>query len=413
MPSPPTPPPLPSSPRATKDEGGHSSTAPAYGSKSYWQERYAKKEAHHSWYFSYTELRPILLPLLLGGTPPPVEEGDESDEEEGTEETDTAEQPSAKRARVETAADDHVNLNNADSVDCDADTEEDHDTEEGGEENGTESNDEDEWQVVVEEDCDDDDDDDDGSSVQMDRGDGLAKQGPVSVLEVGCGDVPLGVALAKDLQELQQTTALPSAAIVDTVVCIDYSTAVIERMREEHQQISTDPTSPTTAQRQSATRVDFRAMDARHLVEFTDASFGLIIDKGTLDAMISDTEQGVEHCIAIVAQCARVLTAPGYLVLVSHYNATQDKGLHWLQEVVHPALLRQREATFHIECHGHPDGGPAVYVIYKQVSEANKEEKEARTASPSAVSKDIGTSTAAANVEEEMMVIPIEFFSYG
>ena len=40
---------------------------PPYGTQEYWESRYAESaNAGHSWYFTYDELRPLLLPLLLG-----------------------------------------------------------------------------------------------------------------------------------------------------------------------------------------------------------------------------------------------------------------------------------------------------------------------------------------------------------
>ena len=55
--------------------------------------------------------------------------------------------------------------------------------------------------------------------------------GPISVLEIGCGDVPLGCGLANDLKSMEATTGADSQLICNRIVCTDYSPTVIEVMR--------------------------------------------------------------------------------------------------------------------------------------------------------------------------------------
>lgn len=344
-------------------------TTPEYGSQEYWQERYRKPSDHHSWYFTYQELRPILLPLILGSETMDADE--EVEIASSNSESNIARV--AKRPKVshtdstlptkddgnETTSGNHKQddtQQNSDPgrggniSDCNDDEEQTHHGEDTEESHGDDS--------FVEVD-DDDGDEDDASETEINRGHGLVKNGPVSVLEIGCGDVPLGIDFARDLAQLSTSAEDErSRNMVLHIRCIDYSQVVVERLRRDY----------ACQNDEMSIRLEFETMDARKLTAYDDESYGLVMDKGTLDAMISDKKTGVESCIQIVAESSRVLTSPGYLVLVSHYNASEDKGLHWLQEIVYPGLLQSGIASsFQVECHGHPDGGPAVYVIRKEM----------------------------------------------
>jgi len=142
-------------------------------------------------------------------------------------------------------------------------------------------------------------------------------------------------------------------------------------------------------------------------VLFRSESFDLVLEKGTLDAMLSDTDVGEAGCVAIVTECARILKTGGYLVVVSHLNAHTNDGLEWLEEVVVKGLRASgNNATWEVEIHGN-DGdddeepsqtplnspGPAVYIINKRPPpEANENQQEGDVSAPS--------------------TIPLRFFSY-
>ena len=206
------------------------------------------------------------------------------------------------------------------------------------------------------------DDDDDGSDADGDdvthettqERNGLAKSGPVRVLEVGCGDMPLGKELAAELVELEHKTKGKATAIVEKIVCCDYSSEVIDLLKvsmptgtTEHDKPSdntihendneakdegskkveaesnvdgTDsnpvktipPTDGSITSRVTtiADILEYVTADARSMT-YDDGSFHLILEKGTLDAMLSDKEEGVSNCVAIVKECARVLATGG------------------------------------------------------------------------------------------------------
>jgi hypothetical protein len=309
-------------PREQEDENGPNKVRapPPYGSQEYWEERYQKlKEStkedsdpapFHAWYFNYEELAPLLLPLILGEGN--VEDSEISEDEEAKEsnlsesievhgenggetekpDTDDRGENSPKNDNNDTqAVDGSDDIENATSKEEEAGTEEDDDNENDLE--AEEGQDDDELEEMY-----DSEEDEQEPPKRM----GLAKEGPISILEVGCGDVPLGRDIAKGVQELESAVGVKVADILKQVVCTDYSKAVIKAMQEEQETESNEW--------KLSTPLKYEVADARKM-PYQDESFELLIEKGTLDAMLSDAKMGAENCRLIVADCARVLATGG------------------------------------------------------------------------------------------------------
>lgn len=421
-------------------ETSSSAPPPKYGSKEYWEQRYAKQfqtlsssqeksktvddettSPYHSWYFTYDELRPILLPILLGGreearnlivennncddeSEEEMEEEDEEasgDEEEGADGTECPKEVKAMKSPKE-----NTPTNGFGALSFFGDKEE-KDIEEDEEDVEEEEED-------IEEEEEEEEEDEEEEEVERD---GLALHGPVSVLEIGCGDVPLGGALAMELKELEDTTGAPASSIVTEIICTDYSQVVVDMMKKQYCKRSakthsdgdkkeeTESTPQTAAPSWDIGNVplEFVTADARKM-PYADQRFALVIEKGTLDAMLSDNEHGVADCVSIVAECARVVTTGGCIVLISHLNAHTANGVGWLEDVVFAGVRKNGgDDAWAIEVHGNaevvdddedprvPPGssGPAVYIIHKK----KKELKEEGSA-------------------QDEPTIPVKFFSY-
>lgn len=424
--------------RITSTEEEESNLPPLYGDKDYWEQRYAKqfRAAHlknnshdeaetdidtvddndttlpyHSWYFTYDELRPILLPILLGGREDArnlirEHNNNKSDSESSLEEEDEEESGEefsfshiVPKESITTPLrsgelPNELNKKEDEVKKCEEDSLSDDDEEE--------------------------DDNGDGDEDIAER-DGLAKHGPIAVLEIGCGDCPLGAALALELKEWQDSTSESAHSVVTEIVCTDYSPVVINAMRDQYcssltQLITSnddDKKEEDTASASFSTPycvktdvgtipLEFIVADAR-VLPYADNSFSLVLEKGTLDAMLSDTVTGVADCVRIVTECARVVS--GCIVLISHLNAHTAHGVRWLEEVVVTGLNHHSAtACWEIEVHGNsqaledndrvPEGssGPAVYIIHKTIKQT-----EVTTANSS---------------DERTTAIPIKFFSY-
>ena len=372
----------------TKSSNGTTSTAsapPNYSCQDYWEQRYAKQFLqlnssnndtfkndettndttlpYHSWYFTYDELRPILLPILLGGRKEArmlIDDQNECDE-------------------VAVDEEDEIEVNeNVDGKEEGENSEEEQRTDDDDDEN--EHHDDKDLDIV------DEDTDDESDEEELVEREGLAESGPVSVLEIGCGDMPLGAALALELKKLEDKTGVTSNSIVTNITCSDYSQVVVQMMQkqfcssqcltassgvEQSSRVTADGSSdvPLTVVNVGKIPLQFVVADARKL-PYTDSSFSMVIEKGTLDAMLSDTSTGVADCVKIVAECARVVSR--CVVLVSHLNANTASGLSWLDEVIFAGLKQHPDVLWEIEVHGNAEVvangdsiGPAVYVIHK------------------------------------------------
>eukprot|EP00977_Amphora_coffeiformis_P016453 scaffold5108_cov172-Amphora_coffeaeformis.AAC.2 len=397
---------------------------PAYGSQEYWENRYQRQfdaadpakggesttetSPYHEWYYSYADLRPLIVPLLLGGRNDlqnilkKVEEETNEVEEEDVEEDDDEEE------EVDIGeGNDEIQLCDSENANSDANKEEEalQDDSHGKsgradrsdkDSSGGEDDDDDDDDEFVEVDGDDDDDGEEEEDAVVREG--LSKKGPVSVLEVGCGDVPLGAGLALELKDLEESTEGCAATVVKQILCTDYSPTVVTTMKSKYKKFEKSEIRPPESADIGNVPLNFAVADARKL-EYANGCFELILEKGTLDAMLSDKEEGTQNCVQIIRECARVLSVDGYIVLVSHLNAHTEPGLQWLSDVVFEGLRGgDPSASWYIEVHGNaeiqvdsslpPSGspGPAVYVIRKKRRAPNEPVDDA--------------------------AIPIKFFSY-
>jgi hypothetical protein len=372
---------------------------PAYGSIEYWNERYLavlcearsndqqKQEEdgplpHHEWYFTYKELRPLLIPLVLGGSAALLVEDEDADGEidQDNPQCDTNENPII-----------HARENENDNGDDDASNQQDGDGEEFEEVEGSDS-----------------EQDDDEEDVALERT-GLISNGPIAILEVGCGDCPLAAAMALEVWNLSQEIDTVSCdKAFRKIVCSDYSSVVIDVMKKQYvvdpqggKAGATDRTTIDSAQIYVGDApLSFETIDATK-IPHPDKSFNMVLEKGTMDAVLSDTKDGKQRSIQIMSECARVVSVGGSIVLISHLNAHFPAGLSWLEAVVFAGLKEGDTAcNWEIEVHGNnelPEGleaddnvppgatGPAVYIISKLATGSEGKRKE---------------------------TIPVQFFSY-
>lgn len=329
--------------RVKKDNAEEEDIAscPLYGTQQYWEDRYKRNyknekgllnendedhDKEHEWYFSYNDLKPLLLPLILG--------------------------------RQEQEQEDWSDANVDDFEEYEDDQEDEHSgIEETHEANSDEEENEDNSQLDEENDELEESDDSDDYFQNLYKACANTKS-PRKVMEIGCGDVPLMNGLVQNLIELESVTDIKATTIIDEIVAFDYSKCVIDVLLDKQQKET------------STVKIDYLVYDARNL-PYKDLTFDVIIDKGTLDAMLSDKEKGKENCIKIVSESARLLKLDGYMMIVSHLNANNEVGMEWLNDVLGNGLKTgDRKANYRVEVHGNEgDGednlGPAVYIIKK------------------------------------------------
>lgn len=296
---------------------------PAYGTQEYWEKRYEKcnedrsagpqtatkeedandesPEPEHEWYFTYEELQPLILPLILGR-----DDDDEEEEWSDVEEMIEIIDEDTSKENEDTEETDQESVINLESkIEDDQYGEEQHEDIENTAEDS---------KVAVQ-----------------------ADLPPKRILEIGCGDVPLGIGIYNEISTLQPDDNIST---IESITCIDYSKSVIDMLREQqqekrHSKLESTGTTQKTQQiyGSSDTKMVYEVQDARKL-PYKNSYFHLIIDKGTLDAMLSDKDAGKANCIKIVSEASRVLAQDGYLVIVSHLNANNEVGMSWIDEVV-------------------------------------------------------------------------------
>eukprot|EP00580_Thalassiosira_gravida_P009376 CAMPEP_0201650762 /NCGR_PEP_ID=MMETSP0493-20130528/41805_1 /ASSEMBLY_ACC=CAM_ASM_000838 /TAXON_ID=420259 /ORGANISM="Thalassiosira gravida, Strain GMp14c1" /LENGTH=576 /DNA_ID=CAMNT_0048126931 /DNA_START=92 /DNA_END=1825 /DNA_ORIENTATION=- len=312
----------------------------------------------HEWYFSYEELRPIVLPLILGNIDDNEIEEDydedaeswvEEDEEDGDDDGEGDENGAEERGDDDDTSEHGEEQDGGDDEDkSEHDSENDSDSgenkEQPDEETAHPKHESQQPKSGNKNSQDETKDEEDQSDPLVEEFD-PATHRPKRVLEVGCGDMPLGTSLVSDLVSMQSDTGANSLSVVEEVTCIDYSEIVvnslIENQKREQQQdqstIAKDDTQQQAPKNASKLYPTFQALDARSL-PFSSNTYDLILEKGTLDAMLSDEEEGVKNCVLIVKEMARVTSEGGAILIVSHLNANEPKGMGWLQDVVFRGL---------------------------------------------------------------------------
>ena len=125
--------------------------------------------------------------------------------------------------------------------------------------------------------------------------------GSTNILEIGCGDVPLGIDLFRDIQRhYQETTACETNY---RITCFDYSASVI-------QHLNTRLELEKEIFNKALIHLEFKVHDATDL-PYKDNVFSVIIDKGTIDARMSDMDSGCNDCVKMVYEAARLLIHEG------------------------------------------------------------------------------------------------------
>ena len=151
-----------------------------------------------------------------------------------------------------------------------------------------------------------------------------------AVLDLGCGTSRL----LCDMRE---------AGYAGRLVGVDCAAAALRSVKE----------------RSEACHVELVEADATTLAPFADATFDVVVDKGTVDALISgDAAAATEACAA----AGRVLKRGGRFVVVSHRRPDGDDA--WLEAVL--AGLSEVDAAWRVDAHA--SAGPAVYVFTKRRS---------------------------------------------
>lgn len=129
------------------------------------------------------------------------------------------------------------------------------------------------------------------------------------VLILGCGNSSFGADMLRD-------------GWTGTIVNVDFSSAVIDQMKQKYSQHFYQHLSNKVAK-----PMEFVCADITQNLDFEDGSFDLIVCKGALDAVMCSSKGDALHT---VEQCHRLL-APGHGIFFLVTNGNPDNRLEYLE----------------------------------------------------------------------------------
>ena len=146
----------------------------------------------------------------------------------------------------------------------------------------------------------------------------------IDILEIGCGDRPLAIGIAKQNPK--------------SIHAIDFSRSIITLLKRD-----------VDNNNQS---VLYQEMDARKMT-YLDSSFDFVVDKGTIDAMLccDDRKESYKNVTSIISETIRVMKNISSFMIISHIEVESDEFDELMQEILLPVLTDYKESVWTIEAH--------------------------------------------------------------
>jgi ubiquinone/menaquinone biosynthesis C-methylase UbiE len=146
------------------------------------------------------------------------------------------------------------------------------------------------------------------------------------VLESGCGDAPLLIGLSDAYSTTHKIGRLDG---------IDYAESVIKLLN--------------TKEKIGDRKITFAKMDARYM-DFFDNEFNIVLDKGTVDAMLC-SNKGFEDVRNLFHEYCRVLMDGGKIVMISHMAPDSEEFHDFLEMCVYPVFDYRTNRLWSINAH--------------------------------------------------------------
>ena len=181
------------------------------------------------------------------------------------------------------------------------------------------------------------------------------------ILELGCGDAPLIVAMKGNGHN-------PAC-----LHAIDFSDTIIERLNNDQALVPIPE------------RVIFSVEDARSL-SFRGNMFDVIIEKGTIDAMLCDKRKGFDNVKCIILEVCRLMKTQvaTAFIMVSHMQAESDEFAAFIEKSFLPALDQlQSSNRWVIEAHTQESSENTHAVVYIISSSPRRVTRSSLQPSPS------------------------------
>lgn len=203
-------------------------------------------------------------------------------------------------------------------------------------------------------------------------------------LEIGCGDRPL----------ISKFHKLGFKA--EHLLGMDFSAVVIDLLQ-----------SGKTL-KEDEVKAQYSKGDARKMPQYESSSFELVVDKGTMDAMLSSSSRsvGLRNARQCISEAVRVLSSTGSFVLVSHIEVDSDEFEVLVNDILLPALESKSMVNFTVRAHivtarADKDSSSGQYgTTYIITSHPKRETRRSANSKPT-VSFEVLQYTDSDNEEEE------------
>lgn len=169
------------------------------------------------------------------------------------------------------------------------------------------------------------------------------------VLELGCGDSPM----VKDMND-QHPNCLHA---------VDFSETIVAKLNKDQNSLPKEQ------------RISYCVQDARSLT-YDSNKFDIVLEKGTVDAMLCDKRNGFINVKNIIKEACRVLKkdVATSIVMVSHMDVESDSFSSFMQKSVLPAFSEcQSMARWQIEAHTQSSKSTESATVYKFLAQPRRE----------------------------------------
>lgn len=150
-------------------------------------------------------------------------------------------------------------------------------------------------------------------------------------LEIGCGDRPI-------VNKFHKLGLDP-----DNLYGMDFSSVVIDLLQSQLSKLDG----------KDECKVHYSKADARKMDAFESNEYGLVVDKGTMDAMLSSSSKktGISNAKRVISEAIRVLARDGSFMLISHIEVDTDEFEVLMDDILLPALMVKEMVDWSIKVH--------------------------------------------------------------
>jgi ubiquinone/menaquinone biosynthesis C-methylase UbiE len=189
----------------------------------------------------------------------------------------------------------------------------------------------------------------------------------MKVLEIGCGNKPLITSfneLTEESKPLFQSKNLYGIDFSDKVIQflqdsqidnLEDTVAVAASKLKKQKEVELTTSQSSSEKKEIIDKsIHFECVDARSL-SYDNNSFDIIIDKGTMDAMLSEKKKhkGIENAQKMISEMIRCISLKnGLIMIISHIHPESTAFSVFFEDILSPALMDIKQGVvWKLHCH--------------------------------------------------------------